>query len=341
MAKRKSAWDSLKNILPSGTARHRDVYEGQMLVRGDLPAPETMGSRAIFCAIVGVFVFLLVWCSIAAIQGVSKSVTGSHETNPDPAASWIHVASHYESKTDPSNDKLTLDEFALLRDAYESREDINVHDEPVAPEDPQLDKWIFNLNHYEYKDDPSQTMTTSAYNELKAQYEAELEEYNAQMAEYESYKRSVTNPDELYSLIPAHYRAVDDFSNAITEADYNKLVEEYEKKLSKNKISQDLLEIPVQPVNPEDLYILKQDGEYSWYMNKLDGSTIPVEEYVELVNKYEQDMADYNTAYVEHRRGCRGQESAYQHSCTEFRKGLHIALAGRRHFRRVIWSIKA
>lgn len=133
--------------------------------------------------------------------------------------------------------------------------------------------------------------------------EEHYENLKVAMTEYNAYLKSTTNPEEGYHHVVAHYVNRNDYSDAIYIADYEKLVADYNTKLSKGKISPDMQDIPILPYNPSDYYKADSYNESTviTYRNVLDGSVISYIDYDELVNKYNQDIEKYKTKYQSHR----------------------------------------
>ena len=170
---------------------------------------------------------------------------------------------------------------------------------------------------------------------MKASYENDKIQYEEDLAYYKDYCRRRINPADTYTYQVAHYRSRFDTNTYIVSDEYNKLVEEYEAKKAKGKFSEDALDVPVMPINPEGLYSVysysyqdvldiddlvgdtfedstetetaETDAETdvervpAVYINNLDATKISAYEYDMMMSEYTAAVEVYKEAYQAHR----------------------------------------
>ena len=99
MAKKEKNWDIVKGQKKSETMRFRDVYEDQQLERSSIAPKQTMASRNILAACVGLFGFFVVWLVVTLVQMLK--FTPTLEISQDPAGLYYHVTEgFYYNKED-------------------------------------------------------------------------------------------------------------------------------------------------------------------------------------------------------------------------------------------------
>ena len=337
MAKKKSRWNMFQKIRPEDTVRNRDVYNEQQIERSDFEEKETMTSRNILNIAICVIVFLFLWFIISFIQ-MALSGRGEIEMSEDPAAVWIHVDEHYEGIEDPS-DKMSVDEYETLKHMYENSASMEPLEEPKEPTKIDTSEYMYKRGGYAIPDRIEETwMSEEEFNAIEENYQREMEEYEQKLAEYKAWKKSTIDPDTVYRKIPSHYRKRVELrtkkaeDNAIHEDEYQALVDEWNEKLSKNKISADMQDIPVLPLNPADYWTSDSEGkrieyieqtdeegntlvdEYGdpiveteettgplTYRNNMTGEVISYMDYDEMVNKYNADIVTFKEKYANHR----------------------------------------
>lgn len=315
--KKKKNWNFIQKQDPGRKMQNRDVYEDQQLKRGDVDEVETMTSRNIINGVICVFVFLFVWAIISVFE-MFFSAEGT-ELSLNPEAKWIHVESHYENAD--GTDKITPDEYARLLETYSASGSMEEVPEPVQPVKHSASDYEYSTEYggYVLKNDRSTWISVDDYTNLNDTYRKEMAQYEEDLAVYRAYLRATTDPSENYREIPAHYRNRYDLDEAIYEDEYQKLVQDYEKKVASGTVSDDKKSVPVRPFDPSALYKpdmtadaagsdfgsgFSSDADSSsvLYKNILDGTVIANWEYQELVNKYSQDIEVYNEKYLQHRQ---------------------------------------
>ena len=318
MAKKKN-WDIVKRFQPKDTLKNRDVYENQQLERGEIGEKSTMGTRNLLNLAISGTVCLLVWMFISLLE-MAFSGGGKIEQSENPDANYVYVAEHYENVNDGS-DKISIEEYRLLLDTYQNAATLTPVEAPVEPEKPDLDAYMFERGGYAIPGQPDTWVSAEEYENLENTYKQALEDYKAQLAEYNAYQKATTNPEETYHRVVAHYRNRNNLEEAIHEEDFEALKNEYNTKLSKNKISADSMDVPLLPFNPADYWVEDSYGEATTeitnedgsvtssteqraitYRNKLDGRVISYIDYDELINKYNQDVETFKVKYNEHRK---------------------------------------
>ena len=320
MAKRKSNWSIIKKQKPTDTLRNRDVYEDQQLERGSLAEKETMTSRVLLDLAISGITFLLIWMLISLIL-MFFSGGGKLEFSDNPAHTWLYVNEHYENVNDGS-DKISTDEYNTLEQVYKNSASAEVVEQPVEPEKPDTNSYMFERGGYMIPNQPDTWISIEEYEGLNNAYEEALVQYKDDLAKYKAYQKATTDPSTTYQFVIGHYRNRNDFSQAIREEEYEELMESYNKRLSKGKVTADEQDVPMLPYDPSSLWIADSYGTIEkeivdengvptgeieavqgpvTYRHTLDGSTISYVDYDELVNKYNQDVSAYKTAYANHR----------------------------------------
>lgn len=271
MAKRAKSWDIIRNQKPTDSVKYRDVYDDQQLERSEIMGKETMLSRNILNGVICVLAFLLLWVIVSFFQMMSTG-KGEVEMHPNPEYTWINVQEHYVNVND-SSDKITVEEFNALCDAYAMNHDPSLPameepDEPINPE--TSGEFVFENGQWVNLAGRPVDMEAK-----KAEYQQALQVYEQQMIEYNRYLSVNTNPaydpdtgEGTYRYIREHYRSRIDTSIAIEVSEYEELVREYNEKLENGEYSEDELAVPGLPYNPA-----------SWYKEEslLDESELPVE----------------------------------------------------------------
>ncbi len=275
------------------SVRTRDVYTDQQLERSDIEKPLKMTSRLIVAIICTVLVFIALWAVVAL--GEMFLTPRPKERSPHPNSTYIPVEEHYEiyrssQVSDAFRSKLTVEDFNVLKNAYDPSAVV-----PELPIDPSTVYQRGVLDGYDYKGDDPAYGKAHGEHITKEEFEALIKEYDADMAAYNEAVQKSTQvmvldktitdqkgwQDNLsediiyYRLIPFHYRSRDDFSVAITAEQYDKLVADYEAKVQKGKISEDLLDVPTLYIAKENRYIIDPSKIYEplEYGDKIVGST--------------------------------------------------------------------
>lgn len=281
----KKNWDRIRKQKPLDTVKYRDVYEDQQLERSDLDKRQTMTSRTILSAIVGLIVIVFLWFVISAIQ----MYTGHKglETNPDPANIWIHVAEHYVNVND-SSDVISDDEFnkimQLHDDILSKKQDPveNPGDEPnlnasmgFADDDPGHEKgsgYSFTVPAGIVMPDGTIAAEDTPMFLLESDYQQYAtrvhNEYEDKLTAYNQYQKAVPEPSDTYKLQVEHYRNRDDFSKYIKVDEYNELVAKFNKeKASAAEGSKfaDACDVPLMPFNPSAVFKEYEHGTVDPY----------------------------------------------------------------------------
>lgn len=276
----KSNWDRIKNLKPTDTAKYRDVYESQQLERSDLDKRQTMTGRTILAAAVGLFTMIIVWLAISGIQ-MATSGKGSLEVNPDPANTWIYVKEHYVNNTDQS-DVISVEAYEELVQLHKDIMSGKVQEVENPGEEPNLnaqrgfEETDYLREHEGYHitvpagallpDNSRATESVSMFlsmDEYKAYAQKVYADYENRLEAYKEYQRAVNNPADTYTLLQAHYRDRNDFTNYIKEDEYQSLVDDFDARKAKAKEGSafaDLLDVPLQPVDPSTLYAGYENG---------------------------------------------------------------------------------
>lgn len=261
-----SNWDKIRKQKATETVKYRDVYEDQQLERSSISKRENMLTRNLLNAVICAVVFALLWFIVSFVQmffGGDKNI----ETNVDPRNQWIYSPSYYISKSD-RNDIITVDEYNELVYAYNPYiPEVQKPDEPVMPEDPSV-KYIQQEGGYSDRDRPDVWLTEEQFNAMMDEFNAKMEAYNAdmevyhtEMEAYEEYERLMTNPEDVYVEINAHYCDRTDLQHVISESDFQILCDEYDAKLNANEFTEDALDFPAKPYDPTKLYLAVEFGD--------------------------------------------------------------------------------
>ena len=317
MAKKKSNWDILRKQKPEDTLRNRDVYEDQQLERGSLEEKHTMKPKLILDGCATAAAFILVWLFVTLVQ-MFFSGNGEIEMSNAPEDVWIHVNAHYENED--GSQKISESEYDRLVEIHNSTDYSVPMEEPVPPEDPGLENYVFDRGGYTNQA-TGEWISAEDYDYISNEYYYQLDDYKNQLMDYSLYAKAEADPAEVYRHIPSHYRNRNELSEAVTEDEYNSICEDYAIKLSKGKISADDQDVPMKPYDPSVLYVpdvrgqrdvygLDEEGNEVLldtngpltYRHILDGEVISYVDYDEMVNKYNQDIEKYKEIYLNHRK---------------------------------------
>ena len=294
----KKNWDRIRNQSALDTAKYRDVYEDQQLERGSLAEKQTMFGRNILNGIICAMIFAAIWVGVSSYDMYFTPT--EHEMSSNPEWIYIHCNEHYKNVNDPS-DKISVEAYNELLALYDpSLPDI---DEPVKP-DVSANILPFGAGVDVYALDTH--MTEDEYNAWK---DEQLSKYDSDMSYYKAYMARKTDPKTVYVNQKEHYRLISDTNVIILPDEYNRLVTEYQNKLTAGQLSADEADIPKQPVNPAGLWKTGEtttDGNGEsialTYVNVFDGSVISSTDYDLLVMEFETDKAVYNDAFLKHRQ---------------------------------------
>lgn len=267
----KRNWDRIKKQKAGDTVKYRDVYEDQQLERSDLDKRQSMASRTILSASVGLFVLIIIWAAISAIQ-MAMGGKGTLEMNPSPENTWVHVDEHYVNVNDQT-DVISVDEYEYLMQLHDDILSGKISEPDNPGEEPNLNA---NRGYSEERNaegyyitvpvgaimpdgsrcaEPTDLfLSTDEY----ATYSSRVSfDYQDRLKAYNDYRRSESEPSELYCFQVEHYRNRNDFNQFVTMDDYNTLVSDFEKKKSKARTGSQFAEscdVPFLPVNPGDIY---------------------------------------------------------------------------------------
>lgn len=260
MAKKKN-WDQIRNQRATDTVKYRDVYEDQQLERGSIAEKQTMLGRGIICGVISFMAFWLVWLIISGVNMMSTG-KGEREMSQDPSQVWFYVEEHYEHVDNPE-DIITVDELYALQDEWRLNYNPNIPvvNEPVYPENPDE----------KYPDGRDAAGREMPMESLRADYQQKVAQYEKDLKDYEAYceamydpeyrgddpskynpniKDTVPNENGRYFYVRAHYKNRYDLGQFIEVSDYDKLVA----KFNGMKLTNDEADLPVEPMNPADLY---------------------------------------------------------------------------------------
>lgn len=176
--------------------------------------------------------------------------------------------------------------------------------------------------HYVNVNDSSDKITVDEYKLLDLNYDPDLPEidvpdkktlgdaYEQAMKDYDAYNARRVDPSEKYKYQIAHYRSVKDASIILPD-DYEKLVTEYKTNMDLHKYSEDILGVPIMPLNPAALYKADTYADYKdekgnpvvlTYRGIYDGSIIAASDYDVKLSLYESDVEEYKEDYLAHRK---------------------------------------
>ena len=250
---KKKNWNIVRKQKMSETMRHRNVYEDQQLERSSIAPKQTMLSRNILNGIVSFLAFILIWVIASGVQMIRYQ---PHiEMSEDPRGLYVHVNEYYVN-TENQDDKITPEEYQRLLDEYDPN--YPAVDEPGEEPSSELPECYWDLNHYVVSlETGTVNMSQSEWDDYCANYE---EDYNRRYAawqnanaQYQDYLRHITDPSTVYAGQREHYRLISDLSQFILPDEYNSLVERYDRQVERGKLGE-VAEVPIQPINPADLY---------------------------------------------------------------------------------------
>lgn len=308
--KNKKNWDLIKDKSYKETMKGRDVYEDQQLERSEIEPMRTMFSRNVMNGIICLLVFTIIWLFISGLDYLFSG-GGKLEASIAPQAQWFHVAEHYVDPENP-DDRLMVSEYAELVEAYKDHASVpKVEDPGPEPEHRDLKSEWKKSGLTSYTNDEGESISLSEYKAMvdgyEASYKQELEEWTEAKALYDAYVATQTDPAKKYMKQKEHYRNREDTEKYILPDEYQKLVDKYEAKVQRNKVSKDAMDVPVLPMDPADLYepsvVEKVDGVKTplEYRNKYDGTRLTAEEYEAVRSEYKSDLEQYKSAYMRHR----------------------------------------
>lgn len=192
------------------------------------------------------------------------------EINPNPEYAYIHCNEHYVN-VDDSSDKITPEEYEMREFNYD----------PDLPEKEKPNKSDFD----------------------------DKEAYNEALEEYNEYNQRRIDPSVQYKHQNEHYRYIGDTSEILSVSGYKEAVEKYKQDVASNKISADLLDVPVRVLDPANLYKATKwtkdaDGEDKAYEYRqiFDGSIISYYDFDMMKAEYDAELEDFNEAWLAHRK---------------------------------------
>lgn len=270
MAKKRN-WELIKNQKDSDTIKYRDVYEDQQLERGNIAEKQSMTSRIVMAIVVSVIAFFIVYVVVSAVQMFTDRE--GLDDDMDPADDYIQAEEFYYNVNDMS-DTLSVEEYnQWYKDYHDYDSKRSPDDEP--PEVPVNDlkeyaarfkydseKGSYSLNGEEY--------TVKEYQDMLKEYEKEYDKLNEAYQLYyrrhhdPEYRKNDTDSGN-YVKGAAVYRNWNNDSDMLSKAHYQQKVDEYNQMKKNGEISEDILSIPLMPVDYSKVYI---PNEYTYVSNQ-------------------------------------------------------------------------
>lgn len=301
---RKSNWQRIQDQDVADKVQYRDVYADQQLERSRIDEKETMTGRNIINGVICLIIAVFVWFLVSVADGFALIASGP-EQSENPSEVWIHMQAHYVNRTN-SSDKITPEEYQELVENYDPP--LPAPEKPEQPVRRDFERVTQDgVNGYRDKE-TGDFYTADEYKEIQDSYKEDVEIYNQLKAEYDEYYSLYADPEETYMAQKEHYRNRYSLDEVILPEEYARRVSEYEQNVSKGKIDEDILDVPVEPIAPSKLYKIKdydtdEDGKKIalTYRNIYDGSIIDSYEYDDMVSLYNVDLEIYKTDYQAHR----------------------------------------
>lgn len=267
----KKNWDIIRKQKDTETVKYRDVYEDQQLERGSIAEKQTMTGRIILSAGVAAFAGILTWMIMS--YGQMYTMKDGLDDDADPRDDYIFVEEHYENVTN-NTDVLTVDEYNEWYDIYHSYnhaqdDDIDVPD--IAVDD--LEAFLGEYD-YDYEDNTyHQGFHEISFDEYDEAVQTHLQEYLTNKEAYDLYYKQHTDPEKReddpdsgnYVKVVAHYKNLNNLDEFLLPDAYETAVAAYEARKENKEITEDLLNIPLKPI---DYSLIYEGSEHTYVKNR-------------------------------------------------------------------------